>query len=168
MKKILAFALLIILTVLIETSILSNMYFLPAMPDLMLIMLLFISIKNGSLTGEVTGFSSGLVIDFLSATPFGLNSLVRTIIGYIAGLFHLSLETSGIFSPAILGFIATIIKALLLLIISCFYTEQIVLYSLFSSVFWLECLFNAILAPIVFKFLSFFKVFASTYDVENF
>ncbi len=166
MKKILAFFLLITIIALIETSILSNMYFLPAMPDLMLLVLLFISIKNGSLTGEITGFSSGLVIDFFSVSPFGLNSLVRTIIGYILGLLHISIEVSGFFIPLLLGFVATLIKAVILLIISFFYTEQIVLYSIFSATLWSECLLNALFAPIVFKFLSFFKIFSSSYNAE--
>lgn len=168
MKKIVALSLLIITTALIESAFLSNMYFLPAMPDVMLLILLFLSIKNGSLLGESVGFASGLVIDFLSATPFGLNALVRTVIGYISGLLHISIETSGILIPAILGFVATLIKALLLLIVSFFFTEQILLYSIFEATLWCECLFNAILAPLIFKFLSFFKIFSSTYKAEQF
>ena len=167
MKKIIAFFILIVITALIETSIFSNMYFLPAMPDILLLTLLFVSIKNGSLVGELTGFSSGIVLDCLSATPFGLNALIRTIIGYIFGLFHISIETSGVFIPALLGFVATLIKAIILLLISFFYTEQILIYSIFSSSLWAECIFNAILAPIVFKFLSLLPIFSS-YKLETY
>ncbi len=168
MKKFLAFLLLLVSTALIESSLLSNMIFLPAMPDLLLLILLYISLKNGSLTGELTGFSSGLIIDVLSATPLGLNSLLRTVIGYISGLLHISIETSGFFIPAMLGFIATLLKAFLLLVVSFFYTKDILIYNLFSATLWFECIFNALLAPLVFKFLSFFKIFSSTYKAENF
>ena len=166
MKKILCIFLLLTITALIETSIFSNMYFLPAMPDLLLLVLLFISIKKGALSGEITGFSSGVIIDFFSTSPFGLNSLVRTIIGYITGFLHVSIETSGFYIPLLLGFVATLIKALLLLIVSFFYTEQIMVYSIFSVTLWIECLLNALFAPLVFKFLSFFKVFSSSNNEE--
>ena len=68
--------------VLIETALLSNIFFLPAVPDLLLLVLLFLSVNNGSTFGEVSGFYSGFLLDFLSASPLGLNSLIRTVIGF--------------------------------------------------------------------------------------
>lgn len=147
----------ILCAALIESSVLANITVLPAVPDFVLLCVLYFSIENGKLMGESTGFISGVFIDFLSACPFGLNCLLRTIIGFIGGMFNKTLNTDGFFIPALLGFCATIIKALLLWLISFLYPSSVVSYNPFTLLFLFELVFNTILTPIVFKFLSLFK-----------
>ena len=86
--------------ILLETQLLSNLFFLPVMPDFVLIILLFISINNGSLSGEVTGFTSGLLTDLLSLSPLGFNALVNTLIGFAIGCFKNILVLDGFLIPA--------------------------------------------------------------------
>ena len=59
-------------------------------PDFCIIVLLYISIKDGSLTGVLTGFLMGLIIDFSSVSNqfFGLTSLVYTSTGYFCGFLN--------------------------------------------------------------------------------
>ena len=68
----------LLVAALLETALLSNIIFLPAVPDLLLLIVLYLSVYNGSLTGETAGFVSGLMLDFLTAAPLGLNCLLRT------------------------------------------------------------------------------------------
>lgn len=150
---------LFIFLLLLETALLSNIVILPAVPDLMLIALLFISINNGSLEGETSGFLSGLFLDFMSAAPLGLNCLLRTILGFVTGLFHNILNVSGIFIPALLVFLATILKAFLLKIISFFFPSGIITYSILSVEFLTELILNTVLAPLIFSLLSLFSSF---------
>ncbi len=166
MKRLIAFALLIISVVLIEAAAISNWYLLPIKPDIMLIVILYIGIRNGATVGQLTGFSSGLLIDFLSATPFGLNALIRAIIGFLSGILHLNIHSKGFLIPVIVTFFATLMKALVIFIVSFFYPGKIMLYSLFSSTLWFECALNAILAPIFFHLLSFFKIFGTEVGPE--
>ncbi len=168
MKKILAIAILIVSVVLFEAGALSNWYILPTTPDLILIVTLYIGIKNGPVVGQLTGFSSGILIDFLSAAPFGLNAFVRVIIGFLSGVLHLNIHSKGIIIPILLGFIATLTKALIIFFISFFYPGKIMLYSLFSSTLWYECLFNALLTPIFFVLLSTFNVLSSDFKSESY
>lgn len=167
MKRFFAFFSLIICTLLIQTAILSNRHALPVVPDILLLVVLYIGFHNGSTAGETSGFFSGLLLDFLSAAPLGLNALVRTIIGFLSGFFYQSLETTGIIVPLISGFAATIAKALVIRAVSFFYPDSIVTYSFFSSVLWYECLFNTLCAPLVFRFLSFFTIFVKNFKTES-
>ncbi len=59
-------------------------------PDFCIIVLLYISIKDGSLTGVLTGFFLGLIIDLSSGSNqfFGLTSLVYTSTGYFCGFLN--------------------------------------------------------------------------------
>lgn len=140
----------------IETALLSNLTVLPVVPDLLLLCLLFVSVYNGTVFGEVHGFLSGFILDLLSASPLGLNSLMRTVIGFVAGLFKESFNMDKVFFPALLASAATLSKAVLLLVLSFFFGEKISVYRFGESVFWIELCMNAILAPLMFWFLSLF------------
>ena len=150
-------ALILLFFVVFETAILSNLLILPAVPDLLLIVTLYVSVHNGRLFGVSSGFLSGLFLDFLSASPFGLNCLLRTIIGYVTGLFNKTLNMSGFFLPVLIGFLATLFKVLLVGIVSIFFVDSVVPYTLLSKEFLFEITANSLLTPLVFKFLSIFS-----------
>jgi|SRR5574344_1707668 rod shape-determining protein MreD len=147
----------ILCAALIESVILSNITILPAIPDLVMICVLYISLENGKLMGETTGFVSGLFLDFMSACPFGLNCLLRTILGYIGGLFNKTFNTDGFFIPSLLGLCTTISKALLLWFFSFLYPSSVVAYNPFTLSFLFEIIFNVVLTPFIFKLLKLFK-----------
>ena len=65
-------------TAVFESAVLSNITFLPAIPDISLICVVFIALHNGKIYGESSGFFSGLFLDFLGACPLGFNCLFRT------------------------------------------------------------------------------------------
>jgi rod shape-determining protein MreD len=119
-RTILAAIVLFVSLLLVETAILANIAYLPAVPDIMLIAVMYLAFKNGTFAGETAGFFSGLLLDFASGAPFGLNCLVRTIAGYVCGLFERTLNSSGIFVPALLGLCVTLFKILLTNLVSFF------------------------------------------------
>lgn len=150
-------ALILLCFVIFETAILSNMLFLPAIPDFLLIISLYLAVNNGKVFGVSSGFLSGLFLDFLSVSPFGLNCLLRTIIGYSAGIFNKTLNMSGFFLPFVIGLAATLIKTCLIFIISVFFPDSVIPYSLFSKSYLFELAANSVLTPFVFKFLGIFS-----------
>ncbi len=160
MKTFLTSLLFIISFLLLETAVLSNVFFFPVVPDLLLIFVIYLSVHKGSLTGETAGFASGFLLDLLSSAPLGLNALLRTLIGFFAGFFYLSLNTSGFFIPFFLGAVATLIKALLLGILSFFFPNSVFAYPLFSSKLWIETLLNGLLTPVLFLVFSKFTSIA--------
>ena len=149
--------LIILCAALIESVILSNIMFLPAVPDLVLICVLFISLHNGKLVGEGSGFVSGLMLDFLSASPPGLNALYRTLLGYVGGLFTKSLNTEGFFIPMLLGLCASVSKVIMLWIVSVLYPSDLLSFTPFTWTVLFEIGLNTILTPFIFKFLNLFK-----------
>ncbi len=142
---------------LLEAAVLSNIRLLPAIPDFLLLCVIYFSYNRGRSFGVVTGFTSGLFLDFLSASPLGLHCLLRSILGWCFGFLHSSLNIDGIFFPALLAFISTILKAFLLRAISIFFPISVIHYDLSSSLFLWELVLNVIFAPFVFKFLGVFR-----------
>lgn len=148
--------LIILCTVLVEFAILSNITILPAVPDIVLLVLLYFSVLNGKVFGESMGFFSGMFIDFLSGAPFGFNCLFRTVIGYIAGFLNQNINYTGFIIPALIGLLGTLTKAFLIWLTSLFYTK-IIPYDIISTSFIFELIINTLLSPVIFKFLSHFN-----------
>lgn len=158
MIQVISFSSLIVLcAAVLESAVLSNISILPAVPDIVLICVLYLSIQNGKLAGETTGFISGLFLDAISACPFGLNCLIRTILGYLGGLFNKTLNTTGFFIPMLLGFCATIAKTVVVWIVALLYPSTVLSYNPFTIAFVFELAVNTILSPFIFKFLSLFE-----------
>ncbi|MBP5284007.1 MAG: rod shape-determining protein MreD, partial [Treponema sp.] len=131
-RKFAASSLVLFCASIIEATLLSNLTFLPAIPDFSLLCVLCLSLHNGRLFGETSGFVSGIFLDFLSAAPFGFNSLVRTLCGYLSGIFTKTINTSGTLIPCILGLVITILKLLITALLSLLYPSFVEPYSLFS------------------------------------
>jgi len=143
--------------VIIETSILSNLSFLLAVPDLVLICSIYFSLLNGNLYGETTGFISGLFLDWSTGIPFGFNSLIRTIVSYIFGFFSETIILKGILMPMLAVSSGTLLKALLMKSAGLFFPNVgIYLPTIISYRFLFEIVINTLLAPFVFKFLNLF------------
>ena len=152
----------------IESSILSNISFLIIVPDLVLICSIYFSLLNGKLYGEISGFISGFFLDFITGVPLGLNCLFRTIIGYISGIFSDTIIISGLVIPVVSVGIGTVAKKLLLFMISLVFPKlNLNLYGFISYEFLFEFIANMLLAPLVFKFLSFFKQQLSIKDTKD-
>lgn len=152
----------------IESSILSNLAFLFVVPDLVLICTIYFALLNGKIVGESTGFISGLILDFVSGVPLGFNCLIRTIIGYIGGIFSSSVILSGIIVPALGVGIGTILKYLLVQLAGFFFPNiSIFVTGIFSYEFLFELALNVILAPLIFKFLGLFNKSLSVMTTQD-
>ena len=96
-----------------------------------------------------------MTIDFITGAPFGLNCIIRTIIGYLYGIFSENIVLSSVLVPIISIGTATLIKHVFIWIVSFFYTT-ITPTGIFSMKFLFEFIFNTLLSPFIFRFLKFF------------
>ena len=53
-------------------------------------MVAYIGIKKGKMTGCITGFAAGILLDILAGSFIGLSALAYTVSGFISGFFHSS------------------------------------------------------------------------------
>ena len=164
-KSFLCSFLILLCSVIVESSILSNISFLPAVPDLALICVLYFSFLNGKNYGQVSGFLSGLLLDFLSGSPLGFNCLYRTVIGYLSGVFRRTINASGFLVPSVIGLLATILKVFLIWLISLFF-KSIKIYNIFTFSFLFELVMNVLLTPLMFKFLNSFRRILNIHEEE--
>jgi len=161
MKKDTVFAIVgLIIIVILQTTVLQYIAFKGVVPDIVLILLVFLSIYRGRMTGQVTGFSIGLIKDIIGLSPLGFNSLILTIIGHVGGIFHKKVFLDPVVLPLVMVGISTIVKYILsIFCISIFSLPGPEHYFLNSS-FWIELVYNVVLAPfmfLLFRMTSFFS-----------
>jgi rod shape-determining protein MreD len=149
----------IILTVIagiMQSTILGDFALFGAVPDLALCIVVYSAYVNGTMTGQLSGFFSGLLLDFMSASPLGLNCLIRTVIGAVTGIFKGAFFLDVFFLPFILCALATIAKAVIMFLLNLIMGNAVPVYSLFTLTFWIELGLNSLGAPVLFFLLKHF------------
>jgi rod shape-determining protein MreD len=147
----------ILVAALIQSTLLSLFTDQHITPDLTLGILVYSSYVNGTMTGQITGFFSGIFLDFLSAAPLGLNTFIRTIVGALAGLIKGTFFLDALVLPMILCAAATFVRALMLFVLRLLLGSAIQAFSFVEPVFWIELCLNTFTAPLLFGFLKQFK-----------
>jgi rod shape-determining protein MreD len=147
----------IIIAALLESTILRRLAIFHAVPDLALGILVYSAYVNGTMTGQLLGFFSGFFLDFLSAAPLGLNALIRTLVGALAGMIKGAFFLGRIFLPMVLCAGATLIKAFSLFLLHKLLAGPVPSYPLFSPLLWVELGLNTFSAPLLFGFLKLFE-----------
>ena len=85
-------AALLFVAAIVQVSIFSDLHLFGAVPDVLLVSLVALSLLRGSVVGAVGGFFAGLLVDTATLGMLGLSSLVLTLAGYWIGRYG---ETTG-------------------------------------------------------------------------
>lgn len=92
----------VILGVLLQLSFFSRVTLFHTSPDMLPALVVSLGLLGGSMTGAVSGFSIGLLVDCLLVEPLGASSLVLLSTGYLAGLFRERFEIHSSLVPPLL------------------------------------------------------------------
>jgi rod shape-determining protein MreD len=78
------------LTVLLQTTLVGLLAVGDIVPDLPLLWIVMLAILRGQVPATVAGFGIGLTLDLLGGGSgvLGLNALVKTVAGFLAGYFY--------------------------------------------------------------------------------
>lgn len=119
-------------------------------PDLLLILTIYFSFKEGAFRGQIIGFVAGLLQDAISITnvPLGWQAMPKAIAGYLIGKYGNSIRGESLFSMGILVFAISIIHGIMLLFLAWIFIR--VQFEMTYKVVFPEALYNAILGPILF------------------
>ncbi len=73
---------------LIQTTIVPLIAINGVVPDLILILLVFYSLRYGQIYGTVLGFVYGFLFDIITGSLLGSTMLAKTLAGFVAGYFY--------------------------------------------------------------------------------
>ncbi len=150
---------LITASIILQSTVLQNVTIKGVIPDLSLLFLIFFAIREGSMKAQIGGFIAGMVQDFLSTSPLGFYTFIRTVIGFLYGLLKGKVFVDPIFMPMILVSVATLLKAILSFFVGILLLPEGMLKPFFGVTLWVEIGMNVVIAPFLFGFLKLFKIF---------
>lgn len=79
--------------------------------DLVLIVVVYVAIKSGPVTGLLAGTVAGLIQDALAGGVLGIGGLAKTVIGFLAGLFGTQFIVTAPLPRFVLLLLATVVHA---------------------------------------------------------
>ncbi len=150
------------LSVVLQSTLFGYIAIQGVKPDLCTIILVFIALRTGSMVGQISGFTAGIVQDVLSLTPLGFFALIRTMIGYFYGFIQGSMFARSLFIPIVFVFTATLLKGLMIWVIALIFTVASPGIAYFGAKFWIEIGYSSILAPFVFTSLNLIRLFKAS------
>ena len=158
-SKLIIVTIVMFLFVLLETTLFKKLPSNFIYPDIALIILIFFSNNKGVLDGEISGFIIGMAEDFLSLSPLGFNSFIKTVIGFLFGNSKGKIFLDPIFFPILMVLIATLIKGFTAVIISSLFLSPEAVPAVFTFRFAIELIENCICAPFVFALMKLVKFY---------
>ena len=154
MRQTLKIAFLILGSMVLQTALLSRISMFGGQPDLPLALIVSVALLKGPFYGEVVGFASGLLHDFLSdGQILGVQSFSRVVIGYGVGFIRIRLYSDNLITQLVAGFIATLAhKGITMIHMSLLFADAEFMHIRFPGLI-LAAISNSILVVVVFWIL---------------
>ncbi len=155
MIRILKFTFLILVSVILQNSIIANISIFGSKSSLPLVLTVSVALLKGSFQGEIVGFFSGFLCDLSSGGPFiGIQSFNLTLIGFSVGLMRSRFYSESIVTQSIASFSATLFEKLISLLIlnallTGFSSPKVRILGLIFTAF-----INSLLTIIIFRVLA--------------
>ena len=145
-------------SVLLQSTVLPKIAIRGVKPDLTLVILIFVSLRRGAMTGQLAGFAAGLAEDVVSLAPLGFHALLRSVVGFVYGLFLGNVFVDPLLMPLLFVLAGTLVKGVLSGLLVVVFEASAHGFAAFAGPFWIELLYNAVLAPFVFALLGLIKL----------
>lgn len=140
------FAALLLFAALSQATFLPNLHLIQVLPDTTLVLLLVWSALHGIPEGLVYAFGLGMFLDILALDPMGTNALALLGVALVGGLSRRRFFHSNLVFPLLLSVVATMIHALVLLLLRSSDGAGLPFATVFRFIF-LQSLLNAMLVP---------------------
>ncbi len=140
-----------ILMLTFQFSFLWRFSFFGVIPNILLILIVWVSLYKGSHKGQIMGFFTGIVVDAFSIGIFGANAFLFTGVGFFVGLLKKKVDEGNIFVQGLLVFSVTFFYCSGFLLLTKIFGERKVIIS--GKTLLLLPLYNGLLAPLCFVVL---------------
>lgn len=143
----------IIITALLEATWLQSLSIQKVVPDIILVLVVYFSISEGTERGMYTGFIGGLFQDVAADTGIGHHVLCLVLIAYVVGRMAARLITDNPYVKTMTVLLATIVHGVLYLMIE--YIQKVDLEAMYMMSYAImpRAFYTACVTPIVFYLL---------------
>src|SRR5712671_514314 len=154
MRGALLFAIIAIVALLLQTTVLPVAAFGRATPDLLLIICVYLGLHQHSVGGAVGAFFLGYLQDTFSGSVVGLNSFGMCLVFTIVYLTSRRLWVDNAVSKVVVVFLASLLKTVSILTLVALFVSIDGLWRSMLSYLFVEGALAAVLSPAVFAVLA--------------
>ena len=132
-------------------------------PDLLFVIIIYLSYNFGSFYGQTCGFIGGLLHDCVSHSPLGILAFPKMLLGFIVGMLGRDVFKNTIATITLLMLGASLLKGVVTLMLCYIFSEASIAQVV--SVIIPEAFYNTLISPVVFILLD--KLFAKELESEG-
>jgi rod shape-determining protein MreD len=140
----------------LQTTLLAFFPFQRIRPDMVLILILYLSLSYPMVSGGILAFFLGYLMDLFSGNALGLFTFSRPFIFFVARLFKERFYLEGFLSQFLFALALALFEGVLILILLNGLNPKSLghLYSLWVTVLLPQSLFTGLVAPFFFLFFK--------------
>ena len=151
MTRPLAITAILIVSLAIQSTLLTRVTILGVIPQLLFVVIVSLAYLEGEVMGVVAGFLGGLFQDLLlPESIMGLTALVYTLIGYSVGVIRTYLPSQSVWTPVFTVALASVAAEASYAILAIMMGERWVSIADTAKIGGLVVLYNTLLTPFVF------------------
>ena len=143
-----------ILGVLAETTIMHLLPLGPLMPDLVVVLCVYLALHEHSVAGALGAFLLGYFTDNFSGDVIGLHAFAMSLVFVLVYLLARQLWIDNVVANVAVVFVASLLKAVAVALLLVFYLSADYPWGHLFSTAWLEAGVAAVLTPFVFSLLD--------------
>ena len=165
MKKIIIHSSLIIVFIIIyilQTTFFTHFTIAGEMPNIFIILALYIGLYMGRSIGVIYGIIYGILIDIWVGVNIGMTSVCLALIGLLGGIFDKNFAKDSRITVLLMGIICTIIYEVVLCIIRYITIGLNLEIIAFIKILAIEVIYNTLLISILYPLMKF-----TGYEVED-
>lgn len=165
MKKIFIHISLIITFVVIyflQTIFFSHFTIAGIMPNVFVILMLYIGLYMGRTMGVIYGITYGIFLDIWIGKSLGLTSIALALIGLISGMFDKTLSKDNRMTVLLMGIVCTIIYEIVLYFLQYMAFKTNVEILTFAKILLVEVVYNMLLIIILYPLMN-----KTGYEIED-
>lgn len=132
------------------------------MPNLFVILILFIGLFGTKTMGAVYGLIVGLLLDFIIGTKVGIYCVGLGLIGFLSAVFDKNFSKDSRMTIMVMGMVATAIFEVLMYVLNYVFLATNVELFAFVKILLIEIVYNLILTIILYPLIQKFG-----YYIEN-
>lgn len=132
------------------------------MPNIFIILVLFIGLFGTKSMGIIYGVSIGLVLDVLVGQQVGITAVVFGIIGFVAGMFDKNFSKDNRMTIMIMVLCSTILAEITIAILKYVFVQANIDILSFIKILGIEVIYNLIITIIIYPLIQKFG-----YYIEN-
>lgn len=157
MKKVIINIILIITFIVIyilQSNLFTSFRIVGVMPNLFIILILFIGLYAGRIMGATYGVFLGILLDLFIGKKIGVTAIALGVIGVIGGEFDKNFSKESRLTIVFMVIAATLIYEIMAYILSYFICSIYIQWGAFIKILLIEVFYNTILTIILYPLMQ--------------